>query len=86
MARQLQHAECVPMTPRVRIALEARWNELASLRKDSSGLLQPGGHVEPSSFRKHHAQTFVTIADAKPPSETRSLSDPSCSIPCVTRS
>ena len=53
----------VPMTPRVRTALEARWNEAA---KAEEGFVWPAptrsGHVEPSSLRKHHARTFVTIA------------------------
>jgi integrase len=51
------------MTPRVRTALEARWNEAA---KPEEGFVWPAptrsGHIEPSSIRKHHAQTFVTVA------------------------
>jgi integrase len=53
----------LPMTPRVRTALEARWN---AANKPELGFIWPAptrsGHVEPSSLRKHHARTFVTIA------------------------
>ena len=53
----------LPLTPRVRAALEARWNDAG---KPEEGFIWPAptrsGHVEPSSLRKQHCKTFVTIA------------------------
>lgn len=53
----------LPLTPRVRAALEARWNDAG---KPEEGFIWPAptrsGHVEPSSLRKQHGKTFVTIA------------------------
>jgi integrase len=53
----------LPMTPRVRRILESRWN---FAYKPEEGWVWPAptrsGHVEPSSFRKQHANTFKTIA------------------------
>lgn len=57
----------VPMTPRVRNTLENLWE---ASQKPSEGWVWPGltmsGHVEPSSIRKHHSATFVTIAKEAP--------------------
>ena len=57
----------LPMTPRVRGILEARW-EVAG--KPVEGWVWPAptrsGHVEPSSLRKQHARTFETIAEQSP--------------------
>jgi len=51
------------MTPRVRKILETRWSDAGS---PAEGWIWPaatrGGHVEPSSFRKQHANTFKTVA------------------------
>jgi integrase len=51
------------MTPRVRGILETRWNSNGG---PAEGWIWPAatgsGHVEPSSFRKHHANTFLTVA------------------------
>lgn len=53
----------IPMTPRVRKVLEARWNEAG---KPEEGWVWPtstrSGHLEPSSLRKQHANAFKTIA------------------------
>jgi integrase len=52
----------LPMTPRVRLALEAGW---ASANEPLEGWIWPAatrsGHIEPSSLRKHHAATFQAI-------------------------
>ncbi len=63
----------IPMTPRVRAVLEARWK---AAEKPEEGWIWPAqtrsGHVEPSSLRKHHAHTFemlteqATLHDQKP--------------------
>ena len=54
----------IPMTPRVRAVLEARWDASG---KPDDGWVWPAatrsGHVEPSTLRKHHARTFQTIAE-----------------------
>ena len=54
----------IPMTPRVRIVLESRWEAAG---KPEEGFVWPAatrsGHVEPSTLRKHHAKTFETIAE-----------------------
>jgi integrase len=54
----------IPMTPRVRIVLETRWNETGKQRE---GWVWPAhtqsGHIEPSSLRKQHARTFKTVAE-----------------------
>jgi len=54
----------VPMTPRVRALFETRWNETG---KPEEGWVWPAptrsGHIEPSSLRKQHAGTFMTIAE-----------------------
>jgi integrase len=54
----------VPMTPRVRNILETRWNDTG---KPVEGWIWPtltrSGHVEPSSIRKHHTKTFLTVAE-----------------------
>jgi integrase len=53
----------IPMTPRVRMVLESRWNEA---EKPEEGWVWPAqarsGHVEPSSLRKQHANAFHAIA------------------------
>jgi len=53
----------IPMTPRVRALLEARWN---GLEHPQEGWIWPAptrsGHVEPSSLRKQHAKAFASIA------------------------
>ncbi|HZU45286.1 MAG TPA: site-specific integrase [Terriglobales bacterium] len=54
----------IPMTPRVRGVLEARWNEAG---QPEEGWVWPAptrsGHVEPSSLRKQHARAFKVIAE-----------------------
>jgi integrase len=54
----------IPMTPRVRVVLESRWNEAG---KPQDGWVWPAttrsGHVEPSSLRKQHARAFKAIAE-----------------------
>jgi integrase len=54
----------IPMTPRVRLVLEARWDAAG---KPEDGWVWPAptrsGHVEPSSLRKQHARAFKTIAE-----------------------
>lgn len=54
----------IPMTPRVRHVLEARWDTAG---KPEEGWVWPAptrsGHVEPSSLRKQHARAFKTIAE-----------------------
>jgi integrase len=54
----------IPMTPRVRMILEDKWNLSA---KPEEGWVWPAptrsGHVEPSSLRKQHARTFRTLAE-----------------------
>jgi integrase len=57
----------LPMTPRVRATLEARWNRAG---RPLEGWLWPAltarGHVDHSSLKKQHARTFRTVnADAK---------------------
>ena len=51
------------MTPRVRLVLETRWDTAA---KPEEGWVWPAptrsGHVEPSSLRKQHTNTFTTLA------------------------
>jgi integrase len=53
----------LPMTPRVRMVLETRWDDAGRLEE---GWVWPAstssGHVEPSSLRKQHAKTFRTIS------------------------
>jgi integrase len=53
----------IPMTPRVRGILEARWE--AANRPDEGWVFTAktrSGHIEPSSLRKQHAATFTTLA------------------------
>jgi integrase len=54
----------IPMTPRVRSVLESRWEEA---KRPLEGWVWPAptrsGHVEPSSLRKQHARTFVTLSE-----------------------
>jgi len=54
----------IPMTPRVRLVLELRWEAAG---KPQEGWVWPAGtrsgHVEPSSLRKHHAKAFETMAE-----------------------
>ena len=54
----------IPMTPRVRVLLESRWNEAG---RPEEGWVWPAqtrsGHVEPSSLRKQHAKAFRAIAE-----------------------
>jgi integrase len=54
----------LPMTPRVRAILEARWERAG---KPIEGWIWPAptrsGHVEVSSLRKQHAKTFALIAE-----------------------
>jgi integrase len=54
----------LPMTPRVRKILETRWGNAGG---PAEGWIWPAttrsGHVEPSSFRKQHANTFKTVAE-----------------------
>jgi integrase len=54
----------IPMTPRVRVVLESRWEATG---KPQEGWVWPAGtrsgHVEPSSLRKHHAKAFETMAE-----------------------
>ena len=54
----------LPMTPRVRRILEARWE---SAGKPAEGWAWPAptrsGHVESSSLKKQHARTFKTIEE-----------------------
>jgi integrase len=53
----------IPMTPRVRGLLEARWKNAG---EPQEGWIWPAqtrsGHVEPSSLRKQHARSFKTLA------------------------
>jgi integrase len=53
----------IPMSPRVRMVLESRWNAAG---KPEDGWVWPAGtrsgHVEPSSLRKQHANAFKAIA------------------------
>jgi len=53
----------IPMTPRVRAVLEPRWEKAG---KPEEGWVWPAptqsGHVEPSSLRKQHANTFNALA------------------------
>jgi integrase len=53
----------LPMTPRVRNILEARWE---TARKPVEGWIWTAatrsGHMEPSSIRRHHTKAFDTIA------------------------
>ena len=55
----------LPMTPRVRKILETRWSSAGG---PVEGWIWPAstrsGHVEPSSFRKQHSNTFKTVAEA----------------------
>jgi len=54
----------LPMTPRVRTVLEARWNRA---QKPLEGWVwvapTASGHVEPSTLKKQHARTFQSIAE-----------------------
>jgi integrase len=54
----------LPMTPRVRKILETRWSSAGG---PVEGWIWPAstrnGHVEPSSFRKQHANTFKTVSE-----------------------
>jgi integrase len=54
----------LPMTPRVRNILEARWE---SAGKPVEGWVWPAptrsGHVESCSLKKQHAKTFKTVAE-----------------------
>jgi len=57
----------LPMTPRVRAVLEARWNQAG---KPSEGWLwsapTASGHIDHSSLKKQHTRTFRTVnAEAK---------------------
>lgn len=54
----------LPMTPRVRVILENRW-KAAGNPEDGWVWAAPtaSGHVEPSTFKKQHAQTFKTLAE-----------------------
>ena len=54
----------IPMTPRVRAVLEARWD--AAGKPQEGWIWRAGtrsGHVEPSSLRKHHAKAFGSMAE-----------------------
>lgn len=53
----------IPMTPRVRLVLETRW-DVAEMPEEGWVWSAPtrSGHVEPSSLRKQHAKAFKTIA------------------------
>lgn len=53
----------VPLTPRVRLILQNRWQQ-ANRPDDGWVWLAPtaSGHVEPSSVKKQHAKAFETIA------------------------
>jgi integrase len=52
----------LPMTPRVRTVLEARWNSTA---RPQEGWLWPAptarGHIDHSSLKKMHAKTFLIV-------------------------
>jgi integrase len=54
----------IPMTPRVRLVLESRWEATG---RPLEGWVWPAatrsGHVEPSSLRKHHSKAFETMAE-----------------------
>ncbi len=54
----------LPMTPRVRKILEARWE---NARKPVEGWVWPAptrsGHVESCSLKKQHAKTFKTVSE-----------------------
>jgi integrase len=54
----------LPMTPRVRNILEARWE---AANRPTEGWVWPAptrsGHVEPSSLRKQHTRAFETISE-----------------------
>jgi integrase len=54
----------IPMTPRVRAALETRW---VANEKPDEGWVWPAptrsGHVEPSSIRKQHVKAFEIISE-----------------------
>jgi integrase len=54
----------IPMTPRVRLVLDERWNNAG---RPEEGWAWPAptrsGHVEPSSLRKQHAKAFKTLSD-----------------------
>ena len=53
----------LPMSPRVRAILETHWK---AANQPLEGWVWPAptasGHVEPSSIRKHHDETFVVVA------------------------
>ena len=54
----------IPMTPRVRLVLELRW-EAAGKPEEGWVWAAPtrSGHIEPSSIRKQHANAFIALAD-----------------------
>jgi integrase len=62
----------LPMTPRVRRILENRWDAAGKL---AEGWIWPAltrsGHVEPSSFRKQHVNTFKTMRKSNPDKPVR---------------
>lgn len=76
----------IPMTPRVRKLLDARWNEN---KKPEEGWVWPAptrsGHVEPSSIRKQHAKAFKTMKESDPDKPTRPFVLYSLRHTCLTR-
>jgi integrase len=62
----------LPMTPRVRRVLENRWDAAG---KPAEGWIWPAltlsGHVEPSSFRKQHVNTFKSMRKSNPDKSVR---------------
>ena len=54
---------CIPMSRRVRMIMEERWNAAG---RPASGYVWPAptksGHIEPSGYRKLHGAAFVRIA------------------------
>lgn len=54
----------IPMTPRVRAVLESRWNDAKRPEEGWAWTASTrSGHVEPSSLRKQHGNTFKAIAE-----------------------
>jgi integrase len=53
----------IPLTPRVRMILESRWEQAKKAEEGWVWLASTAsGHVEPSTLKKQHAKTFKTIA------------------------
>lgn len=54
----------IPMTPRVRVVLESRWEAAGKPEEGFAWAAQTrSGHIEPSSLRKRHGKTFSIISE-----------------------